>query len=140
MRLLPNSDDPLVVRTDFSNDRVWQEVRDRISAPVEYPDMVFYAYVTFLSDSSFQDATKVQLLNALPREYDHGFLCIADSMTMSHLENPILVVGLYEESGREFRALPEAIQAIENNLSIANMDFQDFADSVDVDGLFRGFK
>jgi hypothetical protein len=35
--------------------------------------------------------------------------------------------------------LPSQIQAIENNLSIANMDFEDFADSVDADGVFRGF-
>jgi hypothetical protein len=28
---------------------------------------------------------------------------------------------------------------VENNLSIANMDFQDFVDYVDLDGVFRGF-
>ena len=27
----------------------------------------------------------------------------------------------------------------ENNLSIANMDFREFAESVDPDGVFRGF-
>jgi hypothetical protein len=29
--------------------------------------------------------------------------------------------------------------SVENNLSIANMDFIDFAESVDEDGIFRGF-
>jgi hypothetical protein len=28
---------------------------------------------------------------------------------------------------------------IENNLSIANMDFEEFAENVDDDGIFRGF-
>jgi uncharacterized protein DUF6924 len=28
---------------------------------------------------------------------------------------------------------------VENNLSLANMDFEEFADSVDADGVFRGF-
>jgi hypothetical protein len=37
------------------------------------------------------------------------------------------------------RALPDQIQGIENNLSIANMDFSDFADAVDDDGTMRGF-
>ncbi|HLF89873.1 MAG TPA: hypothetical protein VI451_13065 [Anaerolineales bacterium] len=46
---------------------------------------------------------------------------------------------MYEEYGREFRAIPSQIQGIENNLSIANMDFEEFADSVDEDGVFRGF-
>jgi len=29
--------------------------------------------------------------------------------------------------------------SVENNLSISNMDFSDFADSADADGVFRGF-
>jgi hypothetical protein len=35
--------------------------------------------------------------------------------------------------------VPRQVQAIENNLSIANMDFFEFADSADADGVFRGF-
>ena len=139
MKLLPNSNDPLIIRTDFSDDGVWQEVCSRISAPVEDWGMVYYANVTLLSDSAFQDTTKTQLLNALTEEHEHSFLCIADCVTISHMENPILVVDLFEEFGREFRALPEAIQGIENNLSISNMDLRDFADSVDSDGIFREF-
>jgi hypothetical protein len=50
-----------------------------------------------------------------------------------------LVVDLFEEPGRTFRAVPSAIQSIENNLSIANMDFWEFADNVDAAGVFRGF-
>jgi len=46
---------------------------------------------------------------------------------------------LYEEYGREFCAIPSQIQGIETNLTIANMDFEEFADSVGADGVFRGF-
>ena len=28
---------------------------------------------------------------------------------------------------------------VENNLSISNMDFYEFADNADADGIFRGF-
>jgi hypothetical protein len=42
-------------------------------------------------------------------------------------------------SGREFRTIPSKIQGIENNLSIANMDFEEFANTVDERGVFRGF-
>jgi hypothetical protein len=31
------------------------------------------------------------------------------------------------------------VQSIENNLSLFNMDFWEFADNVDDDGVFRGF-
>jgi hypothetical protein len=47
--------------------------------------------------------------------------------------------GLGSGVGGEFRALPSEVQAIENNLSIANMDFGDFASTVDGGGVFRGF-
>lgn len=43
------------------------------------------------------------------------------------------------EPGRTFRALPSEVNGIESNLSIANMDWEDFAESVDDDGVFRGF-
>jgi hypothetical protein len=54
-------------------------------------------------------------------------------------EHLLLVIDLFGEKGREFRAEPSRIQSIENNLSIANMDFSDFAESCDPEGVFRGF-
>jgi hypothetical protein len=30
--------------------------------------------------------------------------------------------------------------SVENNLSLANMDFDEFADAVDAAGIFRGFE
>ena len=35
--------------------------------------------------------------------------------------------------------VPGQVWSIENNLSIANMDFFEFADRTDPDGVFRGF-
>jgi hypothetical protein len=67
------------------------------------------------------------------------FLMIVDDVTVRSPEHPILVVDLWREPGRGFRAVPAAVQSIENNLSIANMDFAEFADAVDEDGIFRGF-
>jgi hypothetical protein len=55
------------------------------------------------------------------------------------LEHPILVVDLYTEPGRSFRVVPAEVWGIENNLSTANMDFAEFADEADADGVFRGF-
>jgi hypothetical protein len=46
---------------------------------------------------------------------------------------------LYEEPGRTFRVIPSEMWSVENNLSVANMDFYEFADNVDLDGVFRGF-
>ena len=50
-----------------------------------------------------------------------------------------VVVDLYDEPGRTFRVIPRELWGVENNLSLANMDYSDFADNVDADGVFRGF-
>jgi hypothetical protein len=50
-----------------------------------------------------------------------------------------LVVDLYSDRGRKFRAVPSQVNGIQSNLSIANMDWEEFADNVDEDGIFRGF-
>jgi hypothetical protein len=55
-------------------------------------------------------------------------------------EFAVLVVNLRNNPHPPFRALPAEIQSIENNLSIANMDYQEFAQNVDSDGIFRGFR
>jgi hypothetical protein len=35
--------------------------------------------------------------------------------------------------------VPAELWSVENNLSLANMDFHQFADNVAPDGVFRGF-
>jgi hypothetical protein len=59
--------------------------------------------------------------------------------TFSDAEQPVLVVDLCEQPGRTFRVIPREMWGVENNLSIANMDYDDFANSADADGVFRGF-
>ncbi|MFB7125410.1 MULTISPECIES: DUF6924 domain-containing protein [unclassified Kitasatospora] len=46
---------------------------------------------------------------------------------------------LRERPGRCIRVVAARLWSIENNLSISNMDFDDFAGNVDADGVFRGF-
>jgi len=57
---------------------------------------------------------------------------------MTHFENPILCIDLADEFGRSFRVLPAHIWAVANNLFISNMDFADFADNLDTNGIYRG--
>jgi hypothetical protein len=135
MRQLPKSKDPLVVRTDFSNQTAWEGICAAIREPVGG----FYAYVEFLDDAAYKDMTKEQLLQIIPQEDEHGFIFLVDRDTISHAEHPLLVIDVWDEPGREFRAIPSQIQGIQNNLSIANMDFFEFAEAVDEDGVFRGF-
>jgi hypothetical protein len=137
MKRLPKTADPLVIRTDFENQDAWKVICEILRAPVGSES--FYAHVEFLDDSEYRDFTKEDLLASLPGRYDHSFFLVVDKTAVSNPEFPILAVDLAETRGRSFRALPSQIQGIENNLSIANMGFEEFADAVDADGIFRGF-
>jgi hypothetical protein len=148
--------DPWVIRTDFSDDAKWAAVQELIAAPQTYMGQEFYAYVQFVNDAKYSGVECNDLVHSLPDDYP-GFLCfVADETTLNNDEHPILVVDFapnsvepeaYQRTPKQtpvtdiktFRAIPSTIQSIENNLSIANMDVEDFANSVDDDGVFRGF-
>jgi hypothetical protein len=130
----------LVIRTEFENQQAWEAICDLIRAPVSAPGAyTFYANVEFLEDDEFRDLSKEDLLPRVPAAYLHSFVFVVDREAVSNPEFPILVVDLRRERGRVFRAIPSTIQSIENNLSIANMSFFEFANAVDADGVFRGF-
>jgi hypothetical protein len=139
MKQLPMTTASPVLRTDFSNQAAWKAICREIREP---SDEGFEANVEFIDDPAFDKLSKEQLLTSLPKDY-HTFIVIVDQKAVSDDEHPLLVVNLYDglgsEVGEEFRAIPSAIQAIENNLSIANMDFADFAGAVDSGGVFRGY-
>jgi hypothetical protein len=133
---LPATRCALVVRTDFSDDAAWRSVVDAMLAPTEED---FQASLDLLDDPAYRDQTTAQLVGQVPEDYEHSFLIVVDALTINAPRHPVVVVDLYEDPGRVFRAVPRAVQAIENNLSIANMDFADFADSVDDSGIFEDF-
>ena len=137
MKQLPRTENALVLRTDFSNQALWEEICRIIREPVG--DWHFLANVDFADDVEYANITKAQLLELIPKDYNHTFIIVADRTAISQPDHPLLIVDLYERSGHEFRAVPSEIQGIENNLSIANMDFEEFAEAVDEDGVFRGF-
>jgi hypothetical protein len=123
---------PLVLRTDFSNDAAWQDVCAAIRRPVGE----FEAYVDFCDDRRYADSNTAELRARLAG-YPFSFLIVVDAVALSTPGHPLLVVEM--PAGGEFRAVPNTVQSIENNLSITNMDFADFAEAVDEDGVFRGF-
>lgn len=137
MKQIPDTENAPVLRADFSDQAAWEEICREIQRPVGI--LRFRANVNFIDDVGFADITKDQLLELIPANYNHSFIVVADRTAISGAEHPLFIIDLFDESAREFRAIPSTIQGIENNLSIGNMDFEEFADSVDEDGVFRGF-
>jgi hypothetical protein len=135
MQIIPETDETLVLRSDFSDDSAWEAICSAVQEPVG----IFRANVDILSDPNYEGITTEQILDFIPTNYEHSIIFIVDSVAISNPENPILVVDLYDDPGQSFRVIPSEIWGIENNLSLANVDFSEFAIAVDQDGIFRGF-
>ncbi|HKU13598.1 MAG TPA: hypothetical protein VJQ52_04330 [Steroidobacteraceae bacterium] len=132
---LPLTQQSLVLRTDFSDESSWRSICAAIQAPVGD----FMAYVECVSDPAFAGITASDVVSRVPKGWGHSFLFLVDGVALSSPERAVLVVDLYEEPGRSFRVVPHEAWGVENNLSIANMSFSEFADAADPDGVFRGF-
>ena len=134
--MLPKPDDlhSLLIRTDFRNDATWKAVQAAVqAASVEG----FRANLNIIDDRRFDQLTIPQLLALVPKDPESTFLFLADSVTLESPEHPVLVVDLWEQPGRTFRVIPRQMWAVQNNLVIANASWEDFADLVDADGIFR---
>ncbi|MEV6229062.1 hypothetical protein AB0L88_14440 [Saccharopolyspora shandongensis] len=136
---LPLIESVPLVRTDFSDDEAWATASSQVTAPRQlFENDVFTADVELVDDIRFDGLTAAQLVQLVPPDADWALLVVADKATMESPERHVLVVDLDEENlGQTFRATPPAIQEIENNLSIANMDWEDFADNVDENGIVQ---
>lgn len=156
-----------LVRTDFSDDGAWQAVVTAVTAPVRFdadPDADFdgvpgddgYApYVVVVDDRTFVGVTGAvlgELVTATPDV--SGYVLLADARTTAEalaggeitLDYVDLSVTDAEEAedvgsflGRTFRCSATEVASVEANLSISNLDFSDFADHTDPDGVHRGF-
>jgi hypothetical protein len=108
---------------------------------MQKPDALygFQAYLDFIDDPSYKNFSVEQLLELIPKNSDHAILFVVDERALHDPEHPILVIDLVDQPGRFFRVIPAELWSVENNLAIANMDFEEFAENTDADGVLRGF-
>ena len=132
----PSPEASPVVRTDFSSDEAWERLRTRLSQPEA--DLVgLPADVTFVADGRFRDATPDVLVADSALAGD--FFFVADAGAMTDDMTLLAVDAATPPAGPPFRVAVDQVASVQVNLSIANMDWEDFADHVDGDGVFRGF-
>jgi len=134
---IPSGFTPVVIRTNFSDDSKWEEMKKTISSPV--PPEGFIAYVNFVDSRELAGKNFNEIVSMVPSGYDPGYLFIADDEAFEDKNPSILVVEYFDGEVKSLRAEIAQVQSIENNLSISNMDFEEFAEAVSDDGIFRGF-
>ncbi|MDI6105632.1 hypothetical protein QLQ12_44335 [Actinoplanes sp. NEAU-A12] len=140
----------LIIRTDFTHPREWVEIQPAIAEP--QTEEGFTAFVAFVDDRAYEGVTASQLLGMKPADVHHAVAFLVDTRALTHPDRPILVINLYDyvegsddqgkgpQYGATFRVVPSEMWLVQNNLTISNMDWKDFAGNVDRDGIFRGFE
>lgn len=140
----------LVIRTDFAHPQEWMEIQAAIAEP--QTEGGFTASVSFVDDHAYEGITPPQLLKTVPADVHHAVAFLVDAKALTHPDRPILVVNLFDyveeledqgmgpHYGATFRVVPSEMWSVQNNLTISNMDWEEFADNVDGDGIFRGFR
>ncbi|MET9633857.1 hypothetical protein ABZX92_41020 [Lentzea sp. NPDC006480] len=140
-----DGDGALLIRTDFDQQQVWDDLCELIR---KYPAEGLLTDLLLIDDSCYEGATAEQLLNLVPDDAGYPYIAIADAVTAELAERPqdrslLIVDSGYlddeDEAGGTLRALVSEFPSIDANLSIANMEFGDYAEAADVDGVFRGF-
>lgn len=112
--------------------------------------------VVVIDDPSFDGVTGAKLAEFFtPSDESFGYVVLADARSMAEaavggeLTVDYVDLSVYpfedehpdddeRELGRAFRCVVSEIAAIEANLSISNLDFDDFANNTSADGVYRG--
>ena len=161
MKIIPQTPHMPVLRTDFSDDAMWQIVCKALAKSyhdltleIDVKPFAFDVTLDFISDPQYSGITPEQVLSLITIEsFGHNCIFIVDHTTITETEHPVLAMNLselifedededeetYNEQEHTFCLLPSEVAAMEINLTLGNMDFEDFSTSVKTDGIFRGF-
>ena len=134
---LPLGDDQLLIRTDFSNEAAWDTIKTTMEQPAPLVGEVIP--VTVIQDRQYAGLDAPSLLALLPSDHDYSVVLVADERAMTEADHPLLAVDPQDASGRSFRVIASEAWGPLANLPIANMDWEDFANEVDDEGVHRGF-
>ena len=132
-RLPPSEDATPLLRTDYAREDRWRALLAAIARPTAEG---FLANVSIVTDPVLDGLTDEQV-RALPADESPMFVLVADATAQADDEFPILVVDTSGEDRPSFRVAGRCLWAVENNLSLANMDWEEFANSVSPDGVYR---
>jgi hypothetical protein len=133
---LPAVHESLLVRTHFGDDDGWQKARD---AALSENEDGFRAYATVVDNEAFAGSPCEQLREIARSGRQHAsVLFVVDREAMEETY-PVLVVDLSDDRRAPFRCAADQLWSVDNNLNLANMDWEEFSAAVDGGGVYRGF-
>lgn len=129
---------PAVVRTDFTANETWHQVKDLVTEGAEEdmaelddeaPEMFI-----FVDDREYHGATTDELRHAVPDGVYQAVVFAADATTFSSPERDIVAVHI--RTGQTLRLLPELAFVMWNNLFQSNLGFDEMM-AFSTDGIYR---
>lgn len=138
MPSLPDSEIYLLVRTFFGDDAGWDELTAIVA---EETDEGFVATVQVVDDVQFDGYSPAELEVAHPHRNDGwDVLYIADELAVTQPAHPLLLIRVGNSEDRPFRCRADRLHEVDANLSLANLDWDDFRDQVDESGVYGGLE
>lgn len=126
-----------LVRTWFGNDDAWHSLLTSVRTPSE-DDLI--PIVSVIDDRAKLDAAPSALASLLSNHDEYSIIIAADERAMTEPDMPLLVVlADGSERPKTLRVVCSELWSIENNIRLANMEWESFEDAADQDGVFRGF-
>ena len=134
-----------LLRVDFDDDSIWRRVRDAVLAPLTPGDV---SNLIVIEDKEFEGVDLARLETA-PEGYEKRVLIVFDRQSREHATHPLLLIDWFAEVDEDdderfmpgaIRIAPEHVPEAEINLSLANMDLDDYVAHADQEGIFRGFR
>lgn len=136
MPSLPDSEIYLLIRTYFGDDAAWDELRTAID---EGSQEGFFATVEYVDDRQFDRFSVEALEAAHPHRADAwDVMYVADERAIIERAHPLLVVRVGCSDDQPFRCRADLLYEVDANLSLANLDWDDFRDQIDESGVYGG--
>ncbi|OIJ85129.1 hypothetical protein BIV25_44840 [Streptomyces sp. MUSC 14] len=131
-----------LVRTFIADDAAFAALLDELRIPDEYGNV---AAVSLVEDPRYAAATVESLTAEVVRDYEgqplFSEVLVADERCLIDPSFPLLALNLLQDAGhQQFRIAASELSAFYANMSIGNMDFDEWAREAGEDGVFRGFR
>ena len=132
---LPASPNSLLVRTTFDDGGAWAGLLAAVAA--ETVDG-FRAYVDVIDDDAWAGTSDETVRAGILAAGGDGAVAFVVDQQALAADFPILVVDISAEARPSFRCIAAELWSVDNNLNLANMDWEEFADATDSQGIYRG--
>lgn len=125
----------VLVRTDYSDEPAWQSAV--AAATAAYDEEEFQADFIIIEDPDWSGANEsVVRQQAVADGFKIPEIFVVDEHALA-TPHEVLVIGL-REGQESFRCPAHQLSSVQNNLALANLDFEELAGHAGPDGVYRG--